>query len=139
MVRKKLKYFVSHSLLAHISEDFQDGSCFQEDQNPRILPEGQSGLGDMTIDICRHQCFIEKGFAFAGVQNGNECWCGNDDPPIANLLPESACNSACSGNNTQMCGAGLKNNVYKKSGKMPYKVITPLKNPALQDGFLRGV
>ena len=108
--------------MAHISEDFKDGACFKDEAN-RILPESQNGLGDLTVDICRHQCFIEKEFAFAGVQNGNECWCGNDDPPIANLLPDSACNRACPGDNTKMCGAGWKNNVYKKSGKMPFTVI----------------
>ena len=117
MVWKNLKYFVWHSLLTYILEDFKDGACFKE-ESARILSESQNGLGDLTVDICRHQCFIEKGFAFAGVQNGNECWCGNDDPPVANLLPDSACNRACRGDNTQMCGAGWKNNVYKKSGKM---------------------
>ena len=101
--------------MAYTLEDFQDGACFKEEA-PRILPERQNGLGDVTIDICRHQCFVEKEFAFAGVQNGNECFCGNDNPPMSNLLPDSACNRPCKGDNTQMCGAAWKNNVYKKSG-----------------------
>ena len=44
-------------------------------------------------------------------------------PPVANLLPDSACNRACRGDNTQMCGAGWKNNVYKKSGKMHLRLF----------------
>ena len=67
---------------------------------------------------CLQAGFIENNYAFCGVQSGNQCWCGNKAPSLDDLLPKSDCNTPCRAKETVMCGAGMKNNIYKESGRM---------------------
>ena len=90
----------------------KDGACFQ-DKHPRILPN-LVPVPNITPELCKQACFVENDYEFAGVQNGNQCWCGSDEPPISNLLDDSQCNKPCQGDPSVMCGAGMKNNVFKK-------------------------
>ena len=52
-----------------------------------------------------------KDFNFFGLQNGDECLCGNDD---SNIIPthEFECNMRCNGNDDQFCGGLWRVNVY---------------------------
>ena len=100
-------------------KDFKDGACFEDDSS-RILPEEKT-VPAVTPDLCKQACFVENDYDFAGVQNGNSCWCGDEEPPISNLLADSECNKPCAGDQSAMCGAAWKNNVFKKSGKKHHK------------------
>lgn len=101
-------------------EYFENGACFQ-DHNPRALPDGQHlPAHKMKPSLCKEACFIDNSYAFCGLQNGNECFCGNEEPSPDDLLPDSDCNIPCKGNTKRMCGAGWKNNIFKKSGIMPF-------------------
>ena len=53
-----------------------------------------------------------KDFNFFGLQNGNQCLCGNDD---SNIIPTHSfeCNTRCSGNEEQFCGGLWRVNIYK--------------------------
>ena len=72
----------------------------------------------MRPNLCHKACFIENNYAFSGLQNGKQCWCGNKAPSLDDLLPDSDCNTPCRANNKRMCGAGMKNNIFKESGKI---------------------
>ncbi|KAJ7293964.1 hypothetical protein C8J57DRAFT_1270464 [Mycena rebaudengoi] len=69
----------------------------------------------MTQDSCISTC-DSKGYIYGGPQYGKECWCGNS---LANNLglatASSECNMACAGNSSQMCGAGYRMNLFKKT------------------------
>merc|ERR1712061_877358 len=58
--------------------------------------------------ICKHQ-----GFLFAGVQYGQQCWCGNDAPPKDKIVDMAECDFRCSGDSTQRCGGAGRKNVYR--------------------------
>ena len=100
-------------------KDFKDGACFK-DEKARILPEEQT-VPAVTPELCKQACFVENNYDFAGVQNGGECRCGEEEPPISNLLDDSQCNQPCKGDPSIMCGAARKNKVFKKSGKNHHK------------------
>ncbi|KAK3386346.1 hypothetical protein B0T20DRAFT_111331 [Sordaria brevicollis] len=89
-------------------------------------PKDDGGEDNMTIEKCTLAC-REKSYEFAGLQNGDECWCGNYaglpfnnetasvDPlwPAAEDMdwnPQSIttnfaqCSTPCSGDETEICG-----------------------------------
>jgi hypothetical protein len=75
--------------------------CITDTNGNRVLTlQGTSST--MTIATCLLSC--EKlGSMYAGVENGNECYCGK----ILNggsKLDESKCNVACKGGNASGCG-----------------------------------
>ena len=87
------------------------GECFL-DSASRLLPD-QAVYTDNTPQKCIWEC-KKKGFAYAGVEYGNQCYCGNTRPPTSALLDPSQCNYRCEGDNSQMCGGlNWQMNVFK--------------------------
>ena len=64
----------------------------------------------MTIENCIQFC-SNDGYAFAGVENGDRCFCGNN-PPSQNPIPDSECDMKCSGDQTRPCGGYWEINIY---------------------------
>ena len=48
---------------------------------------------------------------YYGVENGDACFCGNDDSKFI-PAPKQECNRPCSGDRNQICGAAWRLNVY---------------------------
>merc|ERR1711998_201994 len=64
------------------------------------------------------KCFemaSQKGFQYAGLQAGGECWAGNEFGKYGKKS-DKECRSPCKHNKEVMCGAGWRNSVYKVSG-----------------------
>ena len=55
--------------------------------------------------------FFFKDFNFFGLQNGDQCICGDDD---SNIIPANSfeCNIRCSGDEEQFCGGSWRVNIY---------------------------
>ncbi|TVY38355.1 WSC domain-containing protein [Lachnellula occidentalis] len=92
-------------------------SCATEPSNDRLLSSKFLSNGtDMTIEMCLSTCY---NYAYAGVEAGRECWCGNTlnvtsslgSTPSANVS-DSQCNFTCPGNSTEYCGAVNRLNLY---------------------------
>ncbi|TVY35500.1 WSC domain-containing protein [Lachnellula subtilissima] len=92
-------------------------SCATEPVNDRLLSSKVLSNGtDMTIAMCLSTCYD---YAYAGVENGRECWCGNtlnvagssESTPSANVS-DSQCSFICPGNSTEYCGAENRLNLY---------------------------
>ncbi|KAG8984692.1 hypothetical protein FRB90_005156, partial [Tulasnella sp. 427] len=64
-----------------------------------------------TQDYCVAQCDT-KGYTYAGVEYGVECWCGNT---LNNGQVTTNCNMACAGDSAQKCGDGNKLGLFTKS------------------------
>lgn len=64
-----------------------------------------------TMDSCTATC-ISKGYSFAGTEYGGECYCSKTNPTSA-LNPDTDCNMPCNDDNTVLCGAGNRLQVYK--------------------------
>jgi beta-glucosidase len=87
--------------------------CYVDALSPRTLPYGAPAVSSgMTVEACESECLVAN-YAFAGVEYGNECWCGNTMPPTA--ATASDCSMACAGNAAEMCGAGGRFNLYQHS------------------------
>lgn len=98
--------------------------CYDDDGPPRALDSRNDNLDRnlMTIDLCVSVC-LGRGFTYAGVEYGSECYCDNAIQPPHQLAsgntaagdilitcsdPEFACN----GNRTQMCGGFAAMGIY---------------------------
>ena len=66
----------------------------------------------MTVEKCKNHCF-GKNYRYAGVQNHQECYCGNSISS-GEPRPDSECNKPCSGNKDQMCGGAYRLNIYER-------------------------
>ncbi|XP_038054938.1 CUB and sushi domain-containing protein 3-like [Patiria miniata] len=68
----------------------------------------------MTVEICIEICCTDNDFVYAGVEAGDECYCGDAAADYNRIgrLPEVLCNTQCSGNPEQSCGSDYKIDVY---------------------------
>ena len=72
----------------------------------------------LTLESCQESC-RQGGYALAGVEAGHECVCDNvlaTPSPRATL---SDCDSPCTGNASQQCGAPWRLFVYNATGPLP--------------------
>lgn len=88
---------------------------------PAVKPEGLAGCytstsfiagngftyssqNGMTTSLCRRTC-RSRGFAFAGLGGGQNCYCSSTPPSSSDLVASAVCNNACSGDMGSTCGA----------------------------------
>lgn len=83
--------------------------CYLDNRSARNLRGASSELPNNTPAVCAHQCYT-AGFKYAGVEYGDECYCGNDlfQPKVV----DSDCYEACAGDSTQLCGSPNRINIY---------------------------
>lgn len=85
--------------------------CYAEDPKLHVLEQKMSpaaGDPDLTIPKCKNSCY-RRAYAFAGVQEGNQCWCGSY---IGGewTKNQTDCNVPCTGDKKSFCGGkGLLN------------------------------
>ncbi|XP_065580281.1 xylosyltransferase oxt-like isoform X1 [Artemia franciscana] len=93
--------------------------CFEDIRESRILSKEGVKLLKNSPSACIDFC-VQTGHSFAGVEYGNECFCG-DTSPSANLRRETfGCNMTCAGTNSSTCGGYLRVEVYS-TGIVPKK------------------
>jgi hypothetical protein len=99
--------------------------CAWDQLDSRTLPE-RYVTDDMTVETCTTYCG-SKGYTYAGLQYGQECWCGNSVAP--DRLGAHKCRTICAGeftappacphfnrvlgNDAEYCGDALKLSLYK--------------------------
>merc|ERR1719334_1342146 len=86
------------------------GQCMKDGRD-RLLPHLKI-YGTVTPEVCSKSC-LTKNYKYSGVENGNECWCGNGTPPLEKIVSPNDCRAKCSGNSSQVCGGGWRINVYE--------------------------
>lgn len=97
--------------------------CF-DDVGNRALEQANYELdrNDMSIELCVGTC-LRKGFAYAGVEYGSECYCDNEiRPPHMQVYGNTSTENilitcanpefACRGDLTQMCGGFAAIGIY---------------------------
>ncbi|KAH7097284.1 WSC-domain-containing protein [Auriculariales sp. MPI-PUGE-AT-0066] len=75
--------------------------CARDDLGNRAFPDVTT-FDDMTPEKCVASC-ADRGFNYAGLQFGRECWCGSQFD--ASRLGPYPCNMNCVGDPSQNCGA----------------------------------
>lgn len=89
---------------------------------------------------CLGKC-AEFGYMAAGMEYGQECYCGDIDGITLNGAterPESECDTACPGNATAICGSGNRLTWYKWEADPLYVWDYPQGNAAGKYEFLVG-
>ncbi|CCA72850.1 hypothetical protein PIIN_06786 [Serendipita indica DSM 11827] len=92
-------------------------NCYTDSVGQRTLPT-PLGIASMTIGKCEAACGA-AGFLYAGVEYGGECWCGNTILGTATVAASGACNMACNGDATEICGGGNAINIYRSGSSGP--------------------
>ena len=89
-------------------------NCYEDDM-PRVLPVLIRGLVDENKkSACIAAC---KGYKYAGMEDGNQCFCG-DISPAAALKRPGECTTVCPGDKSEMCGAPWRINIFDVPGKL---------------------
>merc|ERR1719234_521146 len=105
------------SMVVFSSPVFWDGICVK-DSSRRLLPyqnlpnghDMQSLIPIKCIQACR-----DKGYSYAGVQTGYQCWCGNQTPSASKIVSNRECNVRCAGDSSIKCGGVWRMNVFTTS------------------------
>lgn len=74
-----------------------------------------------TVANCINAC-QKFGFPAAGVQYGEECYCGDVNEVLATgpqIRPDAECNMPCAGNASELCGTGGRLQTYYWNSSMP--------------------
>lgn len=108
-----------------VVNNFLFKGCYAEATNGRLLSGPSTTNPQMTVELCVNYC-VSQGASWAGMEFGDECYCGNSLPTTAVVELESSCNMLCAGNNKEYCGAGGMLDVYTldadgKAGKRSAK------------------
>ncbi|KAK4683990.1 glucan endo-1,3-alpha-glucosidase, partial [Tremellales sp. Uapishka_1] len=86
--------------------------CYSDAASRTLNGTGSTSTSTNTIESCQTYC--EKGgFAYAGMEDGKQCWCGMTAPPAPRAAAASNCNIACTGNSNEKCGGNWYINVYQ--------------------------
>ena len=70
----------------------------------------------MTMELCREKC---DGFAYFGLENSNQCFCGQKFRLPLEMVSESECDMECPGNTDESCGAFLRMNIWSQHDDKP--------------------
>ena len=82
---------------------YEPVGCFAEPDGAKALSQVYSSV-KMTHALCFSHCHA-GGFSYAGLEYGQECWCGNSITG-GTLLAVGQCTAPCAGDATETCGNG---------------------------------
>lgn len=92
----------------------------------RALDGGQNEVleGQMTVPLCLAYCAggSSTQYKYAGLEFSRECWCAQHISGASVRLGDSACDTACDGNKTTVCGGSLKLTVYELSSSAAVRI-----------------
>ncbi|WWC57722.1 uncharacterized protein I303_100256 [Kwoniella dejecticola CBS 10117] len=111
-----LQIYVNPSLAPKTvaSNGFSQAGCIQE-VSGRALTGASTTDPAMTVAMCTAFC-ASGGFTMAGVEYGQECYCGNSLVNGASTsLVSGECKMACAGDSTAICGGPNAINLYTTS------------------------
>jgi hypothetical protein len=113
-------------------DGWTDQGCWQDGVNGRIMPYAIPANPQMTHQMCAQECF-SRGYTISGTQYFTECYCGKSIQAGGKRADsEAGCNTACGGDNTQMCGGAGWMKIFSDGTPQAY---VP---PAPQTGGLNG-
>ncbi|KAJ4155308.1 hypothetical protein LMH87_000562 [Akanthomyces muscarius] len=116
----------STSTLGPTPTAWRERGCYADsNKDARVMdklvsPEG--GDAKLTLKTCEDGCY-RKGYKFAGVENGNQCWCSSS---IAGewASDQNECNMPCAGDGKVICGGKERVFVYEAQYADPSRPIT---------------
>ncbi|WVQ70514.1 hypothetical protein IAR50_000033 [Cryptococcus sp. DSM 104548] len=88
--------------------------CYPDSGTQHTLNGTKLINNTMTAKVCVSYC-SGLGYAYAGVEYFNECYCGSYAPTSTVDSTNAKCLDACKGDSSQMCGGGARMAIYKSS------------------------
>jgi len=86
--------------------------CFKDTISNRLLKGRLKQMkDDNTPEKCIKYC-QQTGLAYAGLEYGVECFCGNE-VPVQSSIPDKMCDMPCPGNRNSTCGGYLALDLYR--------------------------
>ncbi|KAK7751400.1 hypothetical protein SLS62_006656 [Diatrype stigma] len=107
--------------------DFAYYGCHGDSTARRALRGPQANRPDMTLETCAALC---AQYAWFGVEDGSQCFCGASLDPGSAAVPDGECNAPCGGNSLELCGAANRLSVYRNEGR----AAAPPRNKAVVAG-----
>ncbi|KAF2819906.1 hypothetical protein CC86DRAFT_374634 [Ophiobolus disseminans] len=111
--------------------------CYAQNPTRPILEQNMNPAGDgsLTIPKCKNTCY-RRAYAFAGVQQGNQCWCSSF---VAGewAKNQTDCNAPCTGDKNSVCGGNGVLNVFealKNSGPAVTSSVSTSRAPVVSNG-----
>eukprot|EP00903_Cladosiphon_okamuranus_P016927 g15603.t1 len=89
--------------------------CFIDSKEDRLLNLAYYQSNAMTPTLCSSMCSAIGGDTF-GVQNGDECWCGDSRDDAVDSYGRTDCDYACAGDATLSCGGYDRVDAYYIGG-----------------------
>ena len=81
--------------------------CYRDSVPARIMGDVVMASNSMTREQCMQSCFSRKK-SLAGVENGNQCMCGDS---VNEPVPSTNCTVACPGSSSELCGGWMAINI----------------------------
>ncbi|KAF2743576.1 hypothetical protein M011DRAFT_489701 [Sporormia fimetaria CBS 119925] len=98
-----------------------DGNILQENITGVLVRDGRN-LAD--VPFCQESCEVRK-FTYAGLQEGNECWCGDENNGLFDESNDANCNVPCIGDEKTFCGGKGLMHVYHLGKDEAYTELSP--------------
>jgi hypothetical protein len=93
---------------------YQMKACYNDNVAARAFNSYVIATNAMTVEMCVSSCSA-RGFLYAGVEFGRECYCGNAIASTSSPISLSTCQeNFCSGNMTEYCGGSSALLVYSQ-------------------------
>lgn len=90
---------------------WSSSGCYSDIRSARALTAGYTSSSQMTEIMCIEYC-DQKGFSYAGVEYGQECYCGYGVSNNQYSIDSSRCNMACPGSPSTPCGGPDAINIF---------------------------
>lgn len=127
-----------------VIDGWSNVGCAVDSVSARVLGARQTSASDMTAATCANFC---SDFAYFGLENGNECYCGHSFG--GDLVDDGECALPCRGDGLTVCGDADRLSVYQAID-MPSAAVTVgdflylhcgadnVGDRALQGGYIHG-
>jgi sugar lactone lactonase YvrE len=127
------------AVTANFHGSFTKVGCFADQPAPDLSGPSRTDAYDTPLR-CAEWC-ASQGYAYAGVQDGNECFCGSW---YGRYGTAQNCTSACAGNSLESCGGVASNEVYATTATPPpppvfatNPTVIPMPAPDADAGTMR--
>ncbi|KAJ7718195.1 WSC domain-containing protein [Mycena maculata] len=92
------------TLVADPELDWSYQGCLTDDVANRTLQARINVPVGVTAQTCTASCEAAGAYLFAGLEDGQECWCGNSTNTFAENVSDDDCREVCVADHTEYCG-----------------------------------
>lgn len=104
--------YVAPKIVTTIQTSMEYQGCFMEAVDARAMNAYSfTSTTSMTVELCVNTC-LGKGYGYAGVEYGSECYCSNVLPATAPMPDTDCAVMLCPGNKEEWCSNGSRLQVY---------------------------